>query len=38
MINPSRLVAVRPATGFDEPAGRESLAYRGPLDQPRPGG
>ena len=25
MINPSRLVAVRPAAGFDEPAGRESL-------------
>jgi glutathionyl-hydroquinone reductase len=25
MINPSGLVAVRPAVGFDEPAGRESL-------------
>jgi putative glutathione S-transferase len=26
MINPSGLVAVQPAIGFDEPAGRESLA------------
>ncbi len=26
MINPSRLVAVRPAVGFDDPPGRESLA------------
>jgi glutathionyl-hydroquinone reductase len=26
MINPSGLVAVRPAVGFDEPAGRESLS------------
>jgi putative glutathione S-transferase len=25
MINPSGLVAVAPAVGFDEPAGRESL-------------
>jgi hypothetical protein len=26
MINPSGLVAVRPAVGFDRPAGRESLS------------